>query len=160
MTLAKRYTSNSHCVFNLGYHIVFCPKYRRKVLVDGVDERLKILLQQKADELGITLENMEVMPDHVHLFIRSKPTYAIHFVINQLKGYSSVCFRKEFPWLRSRLPSLWTRSYFVESVGHISEETVRKYIENRKECLNKSAIRGCVIIDYGHLWCTLLLYIV
>jgi putative transposase len=97
-----------------------------------VDERLKILLQQKADELGITLENMEVMPDHVHLFIRSKPTYAIHFVINQLKGYSSVCLRKEFPWLRSRLPSLWTRSYFVEPVGHISEETVRKYIENQK----------------------------
>lgn len=132
MTLAKRYTSNSHCVFNLGYHIVFCPKYRRKVLVNGVDERLKILLQQKADELGITLENMEVMPDHVHLFIRSKPIYAIHFVINQLKGYSSVCLRKEFPWLRSRLPSLWTRSYFVESVGHISEETVRKYIESQK----------------------------
>ena len=83
MTLAKRYTSNAHCVSNLGYHIVFCPKYRRKVLVNGVDERLKILLQQKADELGITLENMEVMPHHVHLFIRSKSTYAIHFVINQ-----------------------------------------------------------------------------
>lgn len=132
MTLAKRYTSNSHCVFNLGYHIVFCPKYRRKVLVNGVDERLKILLHQKADELGITLENMEVMPDHVHLFIRSKPTYAIHFVINQLKGYSSICLRNEFPWLRSRLPSLWTRSYFVESVGHISEKTVRRYIENQK----------------------------
>jgi putative transposase len=97
-----------------------------------VDERLKILLQQKADELGIILENMEVMPDHVHLFIRSKSTYAIHFVINQLKGYSSVRLRKEFPWLRSRLPSLWTRSYFVESIGHISEETVRKYIENQK----------------------------
>ena len=132
MTLAKRYISNTHCVFNLGYHIVFCPKYRRKVLVNGVDERLKILLQQKADELGITLENMEVMPDHVHLFIRSKSTYAIHFVINQLKGYSSVCLRKEFPWLRSRLPSLWTRSYFVESIGHISEETVKRYIENQK----------------------------
>lgn len=131
MTLAKRYTSNAHCVSNLGYHVVFCPKYRRKVLVN-VDERLKILLHQKADELGITMENMEVMPDHVHVFIRNKPTYAIHFVINQLKGYSSVCLRKEFPWLRSRLPSLWTRSYFVESVGHISEETVRKYIENQK----------------------------
>lgn len=65
--ISKRYISNTHCVSNLGYHIVFCPKYRRKVLVNGVDERLKILLQQKADELGITLENMEVMPDHVHL---------------------------------------------------------------------------------------------
>ena len=93
MTLSKRYTSNAHCVFNLGYHIVFCPKYRRKVLVNGVDERLKSLLSAKANELGITIENMEVMPDHVHLIIRSKPTYAIHVVINQLKGYSSVCLR-------------------------------------------------------------------
>ena len=133
MTLSKRYTSNAYCVFNLGYHIVFCPKYRRKVLVNGVDERLKSLLSAKANELGITIENMEVMPDHVHLFIRSKPIYAVHFVINQLKGYSSVCLRNEFPWLRSRLPSLWTRSYFVESVGHISEETVRKYIEDQKK---------------------------
>lgn len=137
MTLSKRYTSNAHCVFNLGYHIVFCPKYRRKVLVNGVDERLKSLLSAKANELGITIENMEVMPDHVHLFIRSKPTYAVHFVINQLKGYSSVCLRNEFPWLRSRLPSLWTRSYFVESVGHISEETVRKYIEDQKKVRKK-----------------------
>ena len=62
MTLAKRYTSNSHCVFNLGYHIVFCPKYRRKVLVNGVDERLKILLQQKADELGITPKTWKSCP--------------------------------------------------------------------------------------------------
>lgn len=114
-------------------HIVFCPKYRRKVLVNGVDERLKSLVQEKANESGITIEKMEVMPDQVHLFIRSKPTYAIHFAINQLKGYSSVCLRKEFPWLRSRLPPLWNRSYFVESVGHISEETVRKYIENQKK---------------------------
>ena len=99
MTLANRYTSSSHSVYNLGYHIVFCPKYRRKVLVDGVDERLKELLMEKAKELDIIIESMEVMPDHVHLFIRSKPTYAVHF---------------------------------VESVGHISEDTVMKYIENQK----------------------------
>ena len=132
MTLANRYTSNSHTVYNLGYHIVFCPKYRRKVLVDGIDERLKELLKGKAQELDITIESMEVMPDHVHLFIRSKPTYAVHFVVNQLKGYSSVKLRKEFLKLKSRLPTLWTRSYFVESVGHISEDTMKKYIENQK----------------------------
>ena len=132
MTLANRYTSSSHCVYNLGYHIVFCPKYRRKVLVDGIDERLKELLKEKAQELGITIESMEVMPDHVHLFIRNKPTYAVHFVVNQLKGYSSVKLRKEFPKLKSRLPTLWTRFYFVESVGHISEDTMKKYIENQK----------------------------
>lgn len=132
MTLANRYTSISHCVYNLGYHIVFCPKYRRKVLVDGIDERLKELIKEKAQELEITIESIEVMPDHVHLFIRSKPTYAVHFVVNQLKGYSSVKLRKEFPKLKSRLPTLWTRSYFVESVGHISEDTMKKYIENQK----------------------------
>lgn len=132
MTLANRYTSSSHSVYNLDYHIVFCPKYRRKVLVDGIDERLKELLKEKAQELEITIESMEVMPDHVHLFISSKPTYAVHFVVNQLKGYSSVKLRKEFPKLKSRLPTLWTRSYFVESVGHISEDTMKKYIENQK----------------------------
>lgn len=132
MTLAKRYTSSPHCVYNVGYHIVFCPKYRRKVLVDGIDVRLKELLYKKAEELGITIERMEVMPDHVHLFVKSRPTYAIHFVINQLKGYSSFTLRKEFESLRKRLPTLWTRSYFVETVGHISEETVKQYVENQK----------------------------
>lgn len=100
--------------------------------MDGIDERLKELLMEKAKELDIIIESMEVMPDHAHLFIRSKPTYAVHFVVNQLKGYSSVRLREEFPRLRSRLPTLWTRSYFVESVGHISEDTVIKYIENQK----------------------------
>ena len=132
MTLAKRYTASSHCVYNLGYHIVFCPKYRRKVLVDGIDTRLEELFLEKAEELGISIEKMEVMPDHVHLFIKSKPTYAVHFVVNQLKGYSSVKLREEFPTLKSRLPTLWTRSYFVESVGHISVPTVVRYIENQK----------------------------
>ena len=132
MTLAKRYTSSAHTVYNLGYHVVFCPKYRRRVLVDGIDDRLKELFLEKARDLDIVIEKMEVMPDHVHLFIKSKPTYAVHFVINQLKGYSSVILRREFPKLRSRLPTLWTRSYFVESIGHISEETVKRYIEEQK----------------------------
>lgn len=132
MTLAKRYTSSAHTVYNLGYRIVFCPKYRRRVLVDGIDDRLKELFLEKAKDLDIVIERVEVMPDHVHLFIKSKPTYAVHFVVNQLKGYSSVVLRREFPKLRSRLPTLWTRSYFVESIGHISEETVKRYIEEQK----------------------------
>lgn len=138
MTLAKRYTSNAHCVSNLGYHVVFCPKYRRKVLLNGVDERLKILLQQKADELGITLENMEVMPDHVHLFIRSKSTYAIHFVINQLKGYSSVCLRKEFPWLRSRITITMDTILFCRICWSYIRGNGKKIYRKPKECMNKS----------------------
>lgn len=133
MTLAKRYTASSHCVYNVGYHIVFCPKYRRKVLTGAVETRLKELFLEKAAELTIEIERMEVMPDHVHLFVKSKPTYAVHLVVNQLKGYTSFKLREEFPELKSRLPTLWTRSYFVESVGHISEDTVKRYIENQKK---------------------------
>lgn len=117
----------------MGFHIIFCPKYRRKVLVDGIDERLKVLLLEKAADLDIQIEKMEVMPDHVHLFIKSRPTLAIHHIINQLKGYSSVILRREFPKLKSRLPTLWTRSYYVESIGHISEETITRYIEDQKK---------------------------
>lgn len=132
MTLANRYTSSSHTRYSLHYHIVFCTKYRRKVLEDGIDKRLKELFLEKAEELGITIESMEVMPDHVSLSIRSKPTYAVHFVVNQLKGYSFVNLTKEFPKLRSRLPTLWTRSYYVETIGNTSEDDKLKYIENQK----------------------------
>ena len=133
MTTQKRYKYAEHCVYNLGYHIIFCPKYRRKVLVDGVDVRLKELLLEKAVALDIQIEKMEVMPDHVHLFVKGKPTLPIHHIINQLKGYSSVMLRREFPKLKSRLPTLWTRSYYVESIGHISESTITKYIEDQKK---------------------------
>lgn len=132
MTLAKRYTCSQHSVYNVSYHIVFCTKYRRKVLLDGVDSRLKELFMEKAGAIGVQIERMEIMPDHVHLFVRVKPTYAVHFVVNQLKGYSSRILRKEFSILRTRLPTVWTRSYFVETIGHISEDTVVRYIENQK----------------------------
>lgn len=86
MTLANRYTSSSHSVYNLGYHIVFCPKYRRKVLVDGIDERLKELLMEKAKELDLIIESMEVMPDHVHLFIRSYTYLCRSFCDQSVEG--------------------------------------------------------------------------
>lgn len=133
MTTEKRYTYNSHCVFNISYHIIWCPKYRRKVLVNGVDERLKELLKEKSAQIGITIEKMEVMPDHVHLFVKAVPTLAIHFIVNQLKGYTSYTLRKEFPILKSRLPTLWTRSYYCETIGHISEKTIIRYIEDQKK---------------------------
>ena len=132
MTTKNRYHYNSHCVFNLGYHIIWCPKYRRKVLVDGIEEKLKTLLLQKASQIGIIIEEMEVMPDHVHLFIKAAPTISVHFIVNQLKGYSSRVLRMEYPHLRSRLPTLWSRSYYCESIGHISEKTIEKYIADQK----------------------------
>lgn len=130
--MKERWTTSRTAVFNIAYHLIWCPKYRRPVLVDEVEERLKELLLEKSQQLGITIENMEVMPDHVHLFVKSPPVNSPHYIVQQLKGYSSRVLRGEFPKLKSRIPTLWTRSFFCESVGHISEETVRKYIDDQK----------------------------
>jgi len=128
----KRWKRSATTVYNIGYHFIWCPKYRRKVLVGEVAERLKELLLQKAGEIGAEIAQMEVMPDHVHLFVKTDPRNSPHFIVQQFKGYTSKVLREEFPLLKSRLPSLWTRSYYCESVGHISDETIRKYIEDQK----------------------------
>ena len=129
---SSRWKRSNKSVFNIGYHLIWCPKYRRKVLVDGKDVRLKELLREKANSMEWTIESMEVMPDHVHLFVKAAPTDSPHWIVQQLKGYYSRMMREEFPDLKRRLPSLWTRSYFCGSVGHISEESVKKYIEDQK----------------------------
>ena len=128
----KNLTHNSTSVVNINYHIIWCPKYRRKVLVDGVDTRLKEVLVQIAEESGCTIETMEVMPDHIHIFLKGTPTIPIHLIVRLLKGKSSRILRAEFPHLKRRLPCLWTRSYYCETIGCINEETIKKYIENQK----------------------------
>ncbi len=128
----KRWKRSTTTVYNIGYHLIWCPKYRRKVLVGKVAERLRELFLQKAKEIEVEIAQIEIMPDHVHLFVKTTPTNSPHFVVQQLKGYTSRILRQEFPSLKSRLPSLWTRSYYCESVGHISEETIQRYIEDQK----------------------------
>jgi len=126
------YAHNTGAVYSLKYHLVFCPKYRKAVLGGQVAERLKELLLAKAQELGLTLHTMEVMPDHVHLFVESDPNLSPAKIAAQLKGYTSRILRQEFRYLRSQLPSLWTRSYFISSIGRVSEATVRRYIAEQK----------------------------
>ena len=128
----SKYNASSHSTYNVAYHIVFSPKYRYNLVRYRAAERLKTLFLQAASHLGIIIQAMEVMPDHVHLFIIARPTISIPQIVQYLKGYSSYFMRKEFTYLR-RYPSLWTRSYFVETVGHISEKTVVHYIENQKK---------------------------
>ena len=128
----ERWKHSNTTIFNISYHIIWCPKYRRKVLVNEVEDRLKTLLVEKAKEIGCEISIQEVMPDHVHIFIKTKPTLAPHYIVQQLKGYTSRILRNEFPKLKSRIPTLWTRSYYCESIGHISEEVVKKYIEDQK----------------------------
>ena len=132
MKTKDRWKRSTSAVYNLGYHIIWCPKYRRKVLKDGVDVRLKELIHEKALFLDCEVQALEVMPDHVHLFIKTPPTLGVHFLIQQIKGYTAHQLRNEFPWLKSRLPNMWTRSYYVESVGCVSKEEIEKYIANQK----------------------------
>ena len=127
----SKYNASSHSTYNVAYHIVFSPKYRYNLVRYRAAERLKTLFLQAASHLGIIIQAMEVMPDHVHLFIIARPTISIPQILQYLKGYSSYFMQKEFTYLR-RYPSLWTRSYFVETVGHISEKTVVNYIQNQK----------------------------
>ena len=129
----NRWKTSKTSVFNLGYHFIWCPKYRRPVLTHPVDARLKELLYERAMERGWTIESLEVMPDHVHAFIKTTPVSPPQYVMAQLKGYTSRILRQEFPFLKSKLPTLWTRSYYCESVGHISEATIKKYIEDQKK---------------------------
>ena len=128
----ERWTHSKTCVYNIGYHLIWCPKYRRKVLQAHIADRLKELLNQKAAEIDIKIAICEVMPDHVHVFVKCKPTASPHWIVQQLKGYTSRIMRQEFEPLRTRLPTLWTRSYYCESCGHISEDIVKKYIEDQK----------------------------
>ena len=130
--MSDDYTHKKGIVYKNQFHIIFCPKYRRKVLVNGVDERLKEMLFEIAKTKDVEIKALEIMPDHVHIFIDFDPRLTLHKIIKDFKGISSRILREEFPHLKSRLPSLWTRSYFACSIGHISEETIKKYIENQK----------------------------
>ena len=89
-------------------------------------------MYEKAEEIEVEIEDLEIMPDHLHVFVKADPTTPAHYIVNQFKGYSSRVLRQEFPSLKSRLPSLWTRSYYVESIGHISEKTIKQYIADQK----------------------------
>jgi putative transposase len=127
-----RYRTNAGVVFTLKVHLVWCPKYRYPVLTGPVADRLRELLATKAAALDATIEALEVLPDHVHLCVTYPPIYAVAHLVNQFKGYTSRVLRQEFPSLRSRLPSLWSRAYYAGSVGHVSDATVRRYIAAQK----------------------------
>lgn len=124
----NEYTHKKGIVYKNQFHIIFCPKYRRKVLVNGIDIRLKEILYDIAKQKNIEIKALEIMPDHVHIFIEFDPRLMLHKIIKDFKGISSRILREEFPSLKTRLPNMWTRSYFSCSIGHISEETIKQYI--------------------------------
>lgn len=128
----NEYTHKNGIVYKNQFHIIFATKYRKPVLTDNVEKRLKEIFYEEAIRMDIEIKALEIMPDHVHMFIEFDPRLMLHKVVKQFKGKSSHILREEFPFLKSSMPSLWTRSYFSCSVGHISEDTIKKYIENQK----------------------------
>jgi putative transposase len=128
----NRYRISAGSVFSLKYHLVWCPKYRKRILVDRLAKQLRQLLYQKAKEIKAEIHALEIMPDHVHLFVESDPTMAPARLAAQFKGFTSHQLREEFPWLKSYLPSLWSRSYYIGSIGAVSKATVKRYIANQK----------------------------
>lgn len=119
-------------VYSCKYHVIWCPKYRRSVLVKGVDVRLKEIIQSVSTECKCEILELEVMPDHVHLLVEVDPQFGIHKLIKLMKGRSSRLLREEFKWIKSRLPTLWTNSYFVSTIGGAPLEVVKQYIEQQK----------------------------
>lgn len=138
---------NNNVTYRCHYHVVWCPKYRRKVItsldptlhnppIDGdpgpVDERLKQIIRDVCDETGSELLELETMPDHVHLLVDCDPQYGINRLIRLIKGRTSRYLRGEFPSLKRRIPTLWTNSYFVATVGGAPLTIVKQYIENQR----------------------------
>ncbi|MCL5971350.1 MAG: IS200/IS605 family transposase [Firmicutes bacterium] len=116
----------------INYHFVFCPRYRRKVLVRQVEIRFKELVNAISQANDWAVVAMETMPDHVHLFLNCLPTDSPSAIMAALKGTTSRRLRQEFPHLR-HLPSLWTRSFFVSTAGNVSSETIKRYVEEQKK---------------------------
>lgn len=130
---AKQYNSEGGLIYSCQYHVIFTTKYRRKVLINGVDAEFKRICLESQEKLGFKILEMEVMPDHVHLLVESNPKIGIFVQINRIKGLSSNILRNKFPWLKKRIPTLWTRSKFISTVGSVSLEVVKKYIEDQKK---------------------------
>ncbi len=124
--------SNNNVVYRCTYHVVWCPKYRRPVIVDDVDTRLHQIIREVCAEHDAPIIELETMPDHVHLLVTCDPQYGIHRLVKQIKGRSSRLLRQEFPSVRSRIPTLWTNSYFVATVGGATLEIVKQYVANQR----------------------------
>lgn len=128
----KQYHSDNEFIFSCQYHVIFCPKYRRPVLHDKIAERLKQLVIEKQKEYNYNIVEQEVMIDHVHLLLDVNPKIGIYTVVSKIKGYTSHQLREEFPELKSKLPTLWTHSRFISTVGNVSLDVVKQYVEDQK----------------------------
>ncbi len=125
------YRTSRNVAYSSKYHLVWCPKYRRRVLVGAVETRLCEIIRQVCAEHDAEIIGLEIMPDHVHLLVEVDPSFGIARLLRLMKGRSSRILRTEFPHLR-RLPTLWTNSWFCSTVGGAPLEVVKRYVESQK----------------------------
>ena len=130
--MTDTYIHEQHSVHHILYHIIFCPKRRKKVLVGPVHDRLQAIIEQVAKEQGWQMVELAIQPDHVHLFIQTNPYTLPTDIVRRIKGRSSQLLREEFPHLL-KLPSLWTRSAFYATAGFVSQDTIQQYIERQSK---------------------------
>ena len=127
------YTRDEHRVHLLIYHLVWTPKRRKPVLVGEIAKDCQSLIREKCEEQGWKILELAVQPDHIHLFVQAFPDNSPSEIVKECKGITSYVLRKKYPDILKKLPSLWTRSYFVATAGNVSQETIKKYIEAQKE---------------------------
>lgn len=126
------YRSNNNIVYSCKYHIIWCPKYRRKVLVDNVEKRLKEIINEVALESNVEIIEMETDRDHIHIIADIDPQFGVMKFVKKSKGRSSRVLRGEFHHLKTKLPTLWTNSTFIATVGGAPLEIIKQYIENQQ----------------------------
>ncbi|GBC63818.1 IS200/IS605 family transposase [Desulfonema ishimotonii] len=128
-----RIDKGCHSVYCIQFHLIFCVKYRRKVLTKEISERLKELIVEIADKFGVRIIEQETDKDHIHMLFASKPAVTLSKFINSLKSVTSRMIRKEFPEIRQYLwkDKFWSPSYFLASVGQVTLDDVKKYVENQ-----------------------------
>ena len=124
------------CVYNINYHVVWSVKYRRKILSGEIETYLQMLVQQIAEEKGFTVHLFEAGEgDHVHCLVSAPPKLSITNIVKYLKGITGRKLFEKYPELRSKLwkGELWNHSYYVETIGSVSEENIRRYIEHQSK---------------------------
>ena len=127
-----KYQRDEHRVYLIVYHLIWCPKRRKPILVGNLRDRCQELLEAKCKEKGWDILTLAIQPDHIHIFVRVWPSDSAAEVVKELKGSTSFFLRKEFEPLLSKLPSLWTRSFFASTAGAVSAQTIQDYIDAQK----------------------------
>ena len=127
-----KYKSNRNIVYSCTYHIIWCPKYRRKVLIEEVETRLKEIISEVAMELNVEIIEMETDRDHIHILAEIDPQFGVMNFVKKAKGRSSRILRDEFHHLKTKLPTLWTNSSFIATVGGAPLEIIKQYVENQQ----------------------------